>query len=138
MKQALAFGLIVAMLAATVVVGADEDAAKGDKGKGRRGGGERGIAAILKQLDLNEEQQAKVKEAHGELQEAMKAARENKDREAARAAFGKFRESVMSVLTDEQKEKFQKLVSERRGDGKGRGKGKGKGKGERPEKGEDN
>jgi len=153
MKRAMMFGLSMLFVVATVsFVDAAEKGDRGPrkKGEARKGGDRDGDrkggegrrrghhGELAKKLNLSEEQQASMKKIHETFVADMKAAREAKDRDAAKAAFKTRHESVMGILTAEQKEKLAKLRKEhgpRDGDGPRKGPRKGKGDGDGPRKG---
>lgn len=123
------------------------------------------LARYTKDLELTKDQQPKVKEifaAYGKdiagvrkefkgLWEAMKKAKEAKDEKALKelgekrkkagqqymAARDKRNKAILELLTDAQKEKFKKMMAERRSRHGKRGQGKDpkKGEGKHPKKG---
>ncbi len=128
--------LIVAIGVAAPMLAAAADAPEGKRGKGAPG---RRFDEALSKLDLTADQKPKVDAAKSKLTEyrkahaeELKAAREETDPEKKRAAFKgvtekmmEVREEIRSVLTDEQKKKFDELLPARMGEGKGKGQRKG-------------
>lgn len=110
MTRRMMFAFVAVMLVSSVAFGAEEEKEK--KRPGGPGGGD--LFALVEKLDLSAEQKEKIAEIKTKSQEAMKAAREAKDREAGRKAYTEAREAVMAVLTDAQKEQLKKLAGDRK------------------------
>ena len=113
MKRAMSFGLAMLFVLASVSFvdakpgekGGDRGPRKkGDRGEGdrKRGGHDHRRGELAEKLGLSDDQKASMKEIHETFVAAMKEARENKDREAAKAAFEARHKAVMSILDDGQ------------------------------------
>lgn len=109
-RMILAVAALAFVTSASIALGAEED-----KPKKRPGGGD--LFSQIEKLDLSADQKEKVAAIKADLEKAMAAAREAKDRDAAREAFGAARKALMETLTDAQKEQLRKLA----GEGKKRG-----------------
>lgn len=121
------------------------DRPRDGRGRGDRRPDGQGLMRALHQLDLSDDQKAQLKTIHEQnravldkwreenkesldaARNAMREAREQRDREAAQAARGdlqklmaaapargQVRDQVMAVLTDEQKKKLRELMGNQR------------------------
>lgn len=134
MNRRIALGAMFALLFAfTAFVNAEEPKKEG-KGKGGppRGGG---IFVLVEKLDgLTDDQKSQIAKIKADTEAALEAAKEAKDRDAARKAFESVREKLAAVLTDDQKAQLKKMLEEHRPKGD-RPAGE-KPKGDRPPKGD--
>ena len=113
---------LVSLMSASMVMaqgkGRSEHAGKGGQGSRMDG--------ILSQLNLDEKQQGEVSKLREQMRTEMQSAKGNK--EAMHQAMTNFRTKVMEILTPEQKQKFEQLMSKggaHHGEGKGPGAGAG-------------
>lgn len=93
--------------------GDGEKKAKGDRAKQQRGdkaqkGQRGGMAAMMKELGITKEQEAKLKEARGKIRNASDK----------RAAMKQFQAELKEILTEEQFKKMQELRAKQGGKGK--------------------
>ena len=125
-------------LIAALCVAAPMFVSGADAPEGKRGHGKGAIAGKLDEalgkLDLTADQKTKIDAAKAKLGEYMKAhaeelkaAREATDPEKKREAFKgameqmkQTRDEIRSILTDEQKKKFDELMPARQGKGHGK------------------
>lgn len=97
--------------------------AAGQSAKGKKGGRKNPYAS----LELSKEQQGKMRELQKARGEALKKAREAKDRKAMGAANKAFQDGLKELLSEEQLGKLKAIQAEMAKARKGKG-GKGKDK----------
>ncbi len=97
--------------------------AAGQSAKGKKGGRKNPYAS----LELSKEQQGKMRELQKARGEALKKAREAKDRKAMGAANKAFQDGLKKLLSEEQLGKLKAIQAEMAKARKGKG-GKGKDK----------
>ena len=97
--------------------------AAGQSAKGKKGGRKNPYAS----LELSKEQQGKMRELQKARAEALKKAREAKDRKAMGAANKAFQDGLKELLSEEQLGKLKAIQAEMAKARKGKG-GKGKDK----------
>ncbi len=96
--------------------GGGQERGPGQRGGGMMGGGGGGMFA---NVDLTEEQQAKMAKIREEVGEKMR----NASPEERREIFGEMREKMMAVLTEEQRAKAGSMFGGRGGPGAQEGRG---------------
>lgn len=111
MKRRMFLSVVAVALMSSFVFGQEEDK-KPREGRGKGRGDV--MTAALEKAKLSDDQKEKVATIMKESQEAMKAAREAKDREAGRKVMTERNEKIMAVLTDDQKEIVKKHIEESR------------------------
>ena len=102
----------------------------GPRGGGPRGGqGQEQMQALIAELGLNEDQQEEWQAINQKYRGQMRAMREeaNGDFASMRGKMQELRaaqnEEIKAILTDEQYQKYEKFVAERRSNRRGRGPG---------------
>lgn len=99
----------------------------GPRGGGARGGqGQEQLQALVAELGLNEDQKEEWQSINAKYREQMRAMREEADGDFA-SMRGKMQElrasqneEIKAILTDEQFEKYEKFMAERRANRRGR------------------
>jgi|GEM_PF-1751751 len=126
MTRRIVLGLmLVVAMGMTSVAHAEE---KGEKPEGKRPAAS-ALPPGFERLDLTKDQKDQIKVILDEAREKVKAARENKDKEAGMKLREEIHGKLVAVLTDEQKAKLEKMRAERgeKGGDKGGDKGGEKG-----------
>ena len=102
----------------------------GPRGGGARGGqGQEQLQALITELGLNEDQKEEWQAINQKYRGQMRAMREeaNGDFSSMRGKMQELRaaqnEEIKAILTDEQYQKYEKFVAERRSNRRGRGPG---------------
>ncbi len=102
----------------------------GPRGGGARGGqGQEQLQALIAELGLNEDQKEEWQAINQKYRGQMRTMREeaNGDFASMRGKMQELRaaqnEEIKAILTDEQFEKYQKFMAERRSNRRGRGQG---------------
>jgi Spy/CpxP family protein refolding chaperone len=100
-------GMAAFLLMACVSVALAADDAKKERKPGPGGP----LGKVLAQLNLTEDQKAKIKPLADELHAALKTAKENNDKDAAKKAMADYKDKVFAVLDDAQKAKAKELLA---------------------------
>ena len=102
----------------------------GPRGGGQRGGqGQEQLQALMAELGLNEDQKEEWQAINQKYRGQMRAMREeaNGDFASMRGKMQELRtaqnEEIKAILTDEQYQKYEKFMAERRSNRRGRGQG---------------
>ena len=116
MQRRVMLGVMVFALLGSFMTAYGQE--EGKKGKGGPGGA---LQAALAKANLSAEQKEKIKAINEDAREAMKAAREAKDKEAGKKVMANHIEKIMGVLDDDQKEIVKKHLAEAREKGGDKG-----------------
>ena len=126
MKKTLLIALMAIVATSTVITAQDVDQRSERRGPNPEKRIEQQVKRLDKKLKLNDEQKQQLKELYGEFDKAQKARMEQikraemKEREALNS-------KIKSILTDEQKAKYEELKENEKEVWKQEGKGFGRG-----------
>jgi Spy/CpxP family protein refolding chaperone len=107
---AVAASALLAVAATRTVVLAHENSEKGDKTQQR-------VEKMKAQLNLSDDQTRQVQQIFQEAHQQWQADQGKADKETMRARHEKMNEQIKSILTPEQRQKFEQMQKEHHGHG---------------------